>query len=147
MYFRKIALIGFLCLSYQSIAYSQSSEQLPLSSNSVYFDLSAGLASQVSINYERGFYRGEKTFWFGRIGIGEAGALGNASGAGIIGAVTMLTGKSNNHFELNTGVFLIQDNGYLLLDIGYRFQKPEGGLIFKTHLGTLGAGIGLGFAF
>ena len=147
MYFRKIALIGILCLFNQSIAHSQSSEQITLSNNSIYFDMSAGLASQVSINYERGFYFGEKVSWLGRIGIGEAGALGGASGGGVIGAITMLTGKKNNHFELNTGVFIVQDNGYLLLDIGYRFQKPEGGFIFKTHLGSLGAGIGVGFAF
>ncbi|MEP1152118.1 MAG: hypothetical protein ABJH08_10365 [Balneola sp.] len=149
LYVSKTVIIAVICLFCQNSAYSQSISEVELSNNSIYFDMGAGLVSQVSINYERKFYSGEKISWFGRLGIGEAGTIeGNSkSGGGALGAVTMLTGKSNNHFELNAGIFAIEDGGFLLLDIGYRFQKPTKGLVFKAHLGTLGAGVGLGFAF
>ena len=70
-----------------------------------------------------------------------------------LGALTILVGESNNHFELNGGVFVGQgttyDKSFLLPfgNIGYRYQKPEGGFIFKAKLGVLGLGFGLGYAF
>ena len=77
------------------------------------------------------------------------------NGWGGLGAVTMLTGKKNNHFELNTGIFLgsnkligalyydSTNNEYYrevhyeafifpFFDWGYRYQKPSGGFIFRA---------------
>ena len=65
----------------------------------------------------------------------------------------MLTGKKNFHFELNAGVFSGKSSDdsnsitYPLLDLGWRYQKPDGGFIFKAKVGILGIGIGLGYAF
>jgi hypothetical protein len=70
-----------------------------------------------------------------------------------LATITMLTGKRNSHFELNTGTFIVSDSDdtnsgvYPLLAMGYRYQKPSGGFVFKTKIGILGLGIGLGYAF
>jgi hypothetical protein len=34
-----------------------------------------------------------------------------------------------------------------LIDVGYRYQKPDRGLIFKAKIGILGVGFGVGYAF
>ena len=54
--------------------------------------------------------------------------------------------------EFNLGIFSGKDNNdpfiLPLLDVGYRYQKPEGGLIFKVKAGILGIfSVGLGYAF
>jgi hypothetical protein len=135
---------------------AQSNDTNELSKNSVYLDTGLGYGGQVSINYERQIYSGEKLTWFGRVGAGAAYKWRNnniSSGPGGLAAITMLTGKRNNHFELNAGTFIVSnsdDNNsgvYPLLDAGYRYQKPNGGFVFKAKIGILGLGIGLGYAF
>ena len=67
----------------------------------------------------------------------------------------MLAGRKNDHFELSGGVFYGYDNYYEppemviypLFDLGYRFQKPAKSFLFRAKIGTLGIGIGLGYAF
>jgi hypothetical protein len=34
-----------------------------------------------------------------------------------------------------------------LIDVGYRYQKPDRGFIFKAKIGILGVGFGVGYAF
>jgi hypothetical protein len=74
-------------------------------------------------------------------------------GPGGLAAITMLTGKNNKHFELNGGVFVVIASRdfnmfyFPILDLGYRYQKPEGGFLFKAKVGISGIGIGLGYAF
>jgi hypothetical protein len=34
-----------------------------------------------------------------------------------------------------------------ILDLGYRYQKQDGGFLFKAKVGILGIGFGLGYAF
>ncbi|MCK5441322.1 MAG: hypothetical protein KAJ23_05495 [Maribacter sp.] len=153
----KIALATALFLCFQGIARAQSIEQNELSKNSVYLDTGIGFGGQVSFNYERQIYSGEKVTWFGRLGAGAAYKWTSnddvSLGPGGLAALTMLTGKGNNHFELNAGTFIVSDSDknnsgvYPLLDAGYRYQKPGGGFIFKTKIGILGLGIGLGYAF
>lgn len=108
---------------------------------------------QASVNLEGQIYSGEKLTWYGRGGLGFAGIVMVKGGPGISGAVTMLTGKGNKHFEINGGAFIGKDNELNdifvlpLIDFGYRYQKPEGGFIFRAKAGFLGIGIGLGYAF
>ena len=71
----------------------------------------------------------------------------------------MLTGKKNNHFELNAGGFLgIDGEGFLgivdgeafifpIFNVGYRYQKPEGGFIFRANAGIISLGLSIGYAF
>ena len=125
-----------------------------LSKVNLYADCLIPFVVQASINLEGQIYSGEKLTLYGRGGVGIAGILMSESGGpGMLGAVTMLTGKENKHFEINCGAFVgkhtEQDNlfVYPLIDFGYRYQKPEGGFIFRAKAGLLGIGIGLGYAF
>ena len=153
----KTTLAFTLILCFYGTTKAQSLEQNELSKNSVYLDTGIGIGGQVSINYERQLYSGEKVTWFGRIGTGAAYKFGLVNdevtfGPGGLAAITMLTGKGNNHFEVNAGTFIVSDYyndivAYPLVDVGYRYQKPGGGFVFKAKIGLLGLGIGLGYAF
>ena len=91
---------------------------------------------------------------------------------GRVGAITMLTGKKNNHFELNAGGFLgiekttRYNSSYYqqlynvpqrevsyypfvfpIFNVGYRYQKPEGGFIFRANAGFISLGLSFGYAF
>lgn len=147
----KIGFVVLWCLCFQSIAWAQLNEQNGLSKNGVYLDVGMGVGMQASFNYERNIHSGEKVHWYGRLGAGFAGVVFGEGGPGGLGAITMLTGKKNGHFELNAGAFIGKNSGdsfiYPLLDVGYRYQKPEGGFIFRAKVGILGLGIGLGYAF
>ena len=91
----------------------------------------------------KGKFTQEKKFsWYGRLGGGIGGRLlavlerENKAGWGGLGAITMLTGKKNNHFELNSGAFIAVDEYgdkfiFPIFNTGYRFQKPEGGFVFQ----------------
>ena len=84
-------------------------------------------------------------------------------GWGGLGAITMLTGKKNNHFELNAGGFLgiekVKGVGsyqgevfyypfvFPIFNLGYRYQKPEGGFIFRANAGIISLGLSFGYAF
>ena len=91
--------------------------------------------------------------WYGRAGLGYGGIILAEGGPGVLAAMTLLTGKKNHHLELNGGAFVGYDNyhddTFVLpsLDLGYRFQKPSGGILFKIKAGILGLGLGLGYAF
>ena len=133
---------------------AQITESTTLSNVNLYAEASAFPGMQASINLEKRIFSGEKVTWYGRVGGGIAGIMmSETGGPGMLGAVTMLTGKENNHFEINGGAFVgkntEKDNMYFLplIDFGYRYQKPEGGFIFKAKAGFLGIGIGLGYAF
>jgi len=86
-------------------------------------------------------------------------------------SLSILTGLGNNHLDLNCGtsITLYEKYGWndilgadeeydrnpkpkystfvLLANIGYRYQRPEGGFVFKIFVGLTGIGIGLGGAF
>jgi hypothetical protein len=134
-------------------ANAQSLEKNEMSKNSIYFDTGIVPGVHAFVNYERSLYQGKKVSWYGRAGFGYGGLLLSDGGLGVLGAITMLTGKKNSHFELNTGLFSgnnIEGSNSVtlpLFDVGYRYQKPEGGFIFKAKIGVLGIGFGLGYAF
>jgi hypothetical protein len=129
---------------------AQSEDTVSLSKNSIYADLSIGLVSHIAISYERKIFSKNKISLFGRIGAAGSGVFWSDSGIGGLVAFTMLTGKKNSHFELSAGSFLVTDgNHYIhpLVNIGYRYQKPKGGLMFKVYIGSVAIGAGLGYAF
>ncbi len=130
------------------------------------------LLSSLAINFERKFFSSEteKIHLYGRAGLEYVDILGlivcqgqRAFGGNV--GVTMLTGKGNHHFEAYGGAFLgsfrsknknesptssCRSLGFRalpLIDLGYRFQKPESGFFFRAKVGVLGVGIGLGHAF
>jgi hypothetical protein len=144
-------LLAILLVALGFSANAQSSEENEMRKNSIYFDMGFIPGFHAFVNYERSFYQGKKVSWYGRMGAGYGGFLFAAGGFGALGAVTMLTGKKNSHFELNTGLFSGQEDGdsftLPLIDVGYRYQKPEGGFVFKAKIGILGVGFGVGYAF
>lgn len=146
--FKKTSFIILLSIFCHGIGQAQSND---LSKNSIYVDAGFIPGVHAFINYERSVCQGKKVSWYGRVGYGYGGILLHDGGTGALGAITMLTGKKNSHFELNAGVFSGKgDDDSItlpLLDVGYRYQKPSGGFIFKAKAGVLGIGIGLGYAF
>ena len=124
-----------------------------LSKENIYAEAHIGLFTEICLNYEWQIYSGGKISWYGRLGGGQGGIIDDLDasvGWGGLGAITMLTGKYNNHFELNAGAF-IGNEGYTFIypifNVGYRFQKPEGGFIFRANAGIISLGLSFGYAF
>ena len=79
-----------------------------------------------------------------------------------------LMGLGNHYFELDLGMAFLPDrqwdfflndgdadrnphpdksNIIPIVNFGYRYQKPQGGIIFRFFVSTGGVGLGLGYAF
>ncbi len=137
---------------------NEPNTKIDLTKNNFYGEAHLGVISQLVMNYERHIYSGQKVSWYGRVGFGHGLFLQNSSsidyGWGGLGAITMLTGKCNNHFELNAGFFLGRVK-YLvnplfispIFNVGYRYQKPDGGFIFRANAGIISLGLSFGYAF
>lgn len=123
----------------------------------LYLGLIASISS--SINYERYF---DDNFFI-RTGFGHYMILGQDTGYGgpqIPLTINFITGKRNSHFEADLGgriIFDIKGDGldysskpyviYPILNLGYRYQKPTGGFIFKALVGLDGLTLGAGYSF
>ena len=137
---------------------SQAYEEIEWSKNNIYFEGAAGLVSAYSaISYERKLLssRSKKIHLLAKGGIGKFGVQVGPDGWGGLGGLTLLTGKGDQHFELSGGFVLGYDNdpeeksqfALPMLDLGYRYQKPNGGFVFRVKVGILGVGVGVGYAF
>lgn len=74
-------------------------------------------------------------------------------------AFTALTGRGAHHMDLSLGWGGIYEKADLgrgivpilssspTIDIGYRYQKPEGGFLFRAYIANFGFGIGVGGSF
>ena len=107
-----------------------------------------------SANFETNFYRSKSsTFQLnGRVGFGyfQIDFFGVTQSIGGILGLNFIIGRKNGHFDSSIGGFIGSDGSVFAWPIGtvgYRYQKPSGGFIFKTHIGTLGLDIGLGYSF
>jgi hypothetical protein len=149
-------LIPLFIFAQTQIGQDIDGEAAGVSKNNIFVDVSLGYFSQAAVNYERKIHIGEKVSWYGRLGIGVSGELFGHGGPGGLAAITMLTGKRNGHFEISAGGFIGQKAnwGYAneafanpVFNVGYRYQKPKGGFIFRTFVCILGLGIGAGYAF
>lgn len=163
-----IILCLLLAVNSQSQAYATG---YPGARNHIYLEGGSIVNfSSVSLNAERLLFsigRG-KLHLYGRAGYGIVNRTtilcDKKNSTGGMLAMTLLTGRNRNHFEFSGGAYMgvfktVEYTGPLtcddsrgfqtipLVDIGYRYQKPEGGFLFRAKLGTLGAGIALGFAF
>lgn len=125
---------------------------------SLYGDVGTVLAiGSASLNVENSIFRSNSLQLNSRVGFGGAVILFGPEGLGGFGGITALYGKRKHHLESSGGVFIgvTKKIGYFpsgelfalpFLDLGYRYQKPEGGFIVRVKVGILGAGIGLGYA-
>ena len=107
-----------------------------------------------SINFETKLYRSESNLFQlnGRFGLGYfyIDFFGVQQSAGALAGLNILLGRKSNHFETSLGVFAGSDTGFfqwLIATLGYKYQKPEGGFIFRLNIGTLLIGVGFGYAF
>ena len=84
------------------------------------------------------------------------GGIGSFSGLwGPEVALVGLAGKGRHHAALTTGAIFpfweigggVAFNRAPLIELGYRYQRPEGGLVWRAHVGTTGLGLGAGWAF
>lgn len=151
--FLRLLLAGLFTIIGLSAVNCQVVSDSHLSKTVIYADAGVHFGSQVSANIEFQIANGDKVTWYGRGGVGFAGVIMATGGPGVLGGVSMLTGRQNKYFELNGGAFVgkdvERDEVFVLplVDVGYRYQKPEGGFVFKAKIGILGVGIGLGYAF
>jgi hypothetical protein len=136
----------------------------PSPANVVYGSVSfGGLLGGLSVNYERKV----ADLTMGSVNI--RGGYGRVSGWDLRGnGVTInwayLFGHRKHHLELNLGVLGIQDayndqlmtrtelffaqwDFFPLLNAGYRFQKPDGGFMLRTGVGTELLYLGVGYSF
>lgn len=134
---------------------STSQEDRPqLAANTIFTEGTIGLLAHATLNYERRLIQGAKTSLFGRAGVGPSGIFFGSSGYGGLLGATWLTGnQKNSHFEFCSGVLIGHDSYYNdafflpLLKVGYRFQKPQGGFLFRANLGIVNVGISFGYTF
>ncbi|MCC6691555.1 MAG: hypothetical protein IT235_08495 [Bacteroidia bacterium] len=108
----------------------------------------------LTINYSRIFVQLDMWRFYTNIGSGVAYTpIDGETFIVTTGRIGFLIGKKNNHFDANVGAaFLALKESVFhfllpLVNIGYRYQRPEGGIIFKSYIGTEGLGLGLGYAF
>lgn len=146
--------LGIILIFFSLQGKAQNSESAELGRINLYLDLGGGFTTGLaSLNLEARIRTTERLTCYARVGIGGGGEDGD-EGTGGLGAITMLTGKGNNHFEVNGGLFIgrysdFKDEYFFLpiFDLGYRYQRPEGGIIFRAKAGVLGIGVGIGYAF
>ncbi|MCS5623663.1 MAG: hypothetical protein NZ735_06880 [Candidatus Marinimicrobia bacterium] len=142
----------FLSLFLQSnIMIAEPPANSEMGKNSLYLEVGTNLLiSTTSVNFEAYIGSSEKVHWYLRGGFGTTSIAFTGGGGGGLGALTMLTGAGKHHFETSAGIFIspaLNSSVLPLLDLGYRFQNPEGGFVFRGKVGTLGVGVGIGYAF
>jgi len=166
--------ILFLNTFSQSDSLSKSSYE---SKNTIYVNLGVGGVSYtLNVNYERKIIQTNDAVLSSLWIKGQGGAWGawDSEGTQFSFAAVGLSGQKNNHFEYGLGVSSLYDKaGYrsemssynaghenehpskldntdftVYANIGYRFQKTDGSIVFRTGLAyPEGLYLSFGFAF
>lgn len=141
----KIFFIGF--------AYGQENNIKEIKKNTVYTEFLGTSATVASIHYDRIIKKFKKSYFDLGLGLGYFPPVGAATypNYGIAGSFNWTTGINNNHFEV--GIGLTYSSGFLQethgsdhktmealmssFRIGYKYQKPEGGIFFRVGLTPL----------
>ncbi len=161
-----LLFVIFLWLQLAHIA-AQDTEEIVFSDNRFHAEGTYNIfANTVTLSYEKhiGMTKNQKAQILGRVGLRWRNAH-NAivrqpyNGYGlVVGTSFIFAPTKPAHFELYTGVGLeqgyrINDTNsdpfmrvFYLVDVGFRYQQPEGGLIFRTKAGLSGLGLGIGYA-
>jgi hypothetical protein len=158
--FRLVPIFGFLAAFGATAphAYAQqipTEETAPTARNAFYIEL-LGNGLLYSVNYDRLFADQIS----GRVGLMVIGAANDSSAAAVIAAPIManyLFGRGNSHFEAGIGVTVmtgavenvegIEDEGFSgavgTATLGYRYQRPGGGFVFRAGLTPFFGGGGI----
>lgn len=87
-----------------------------------------------------------------RVYTGVAAAFGTDAMLGLGAAYTGVLGRANHHMDISVGATYSGGEGvgsflWPKVDLGYRYQKPDGGFLFKVFATTVGLGLGVGSTF
>ena len=153
-------ILVFSCILVTQLLIGQKNRGLvDITKNNFYGEIHVGFFSQLVLNIETEISSRKKVTWYSRFGVGSGASfyggdiLDASSGLGGLGAITMLRGKKNSHFELNAGAFLGIDHSesvpfiFPILNICYRYQKPRSRFIFRVNAGIGSVGLSFGKAF
>lgn len=116
-----------------------------------------GFLAGLNVSYEHRLYSNAENnlHIYGRGGVAASGVLFGSGGFGGLVGGSLLTGPNNHHFEADLGLIVGKNDGsggndvffQPMLEAGYRYQRPQGGFLFKAKGGITGFGIALGYAF
>lgn len=117
-------------------------------------DNGLALYADMTFSYERILVAEDKFQIGGQIGLGGYAVWG-AGGYKVSPRAVMLVGGGNSHLEttLGTNFFVLGDlEGYKPFipagSIGYRYQKPDGGFVFRSAVGFREfIQLGIGYSF
>ena len=139
---KKIIVLLFILACYWEETFGQNPVRSTFKKNTIYIEL-GGKGPNYSLNYDRIFYAGNRLAASYRVGFSVM-----TDAVSLPLALNIITGKQQHHAEFSLGLtpyvdryksFLSQTDLsdkylYITSGIGYRYQKPTGGLYF-----TLGA--------
>jgi hypothetical protein len=164
------ALALVLALSAAGSAAAQDAAAGPRVASNTFFVELGGNALAYSLNYER-FFTPKIAIRIGGMYLQADSDVGGQVGVGLFPVMgTYLLGAGNSHFEIGGGIGLATagvsetDFGtddwddstvYGTATFGYRYQKPEGGVMFRAGFTPLYAagtllpwvGVSVGYAF
>lgn len=165
-YSRVLARAGMVA-GWLAAAPTLAAQQAVTAPNAVYVEL-LGNGLLYTLNYDRLF----TPHVSGRVGLMLLAAGNGESAAGVLATplmVNYLVGEGNSHFEAGAGILLIngavdnvgtaEDEGFSgsvgTATLGYRYQRPGGGFIFRIGVtpffglsgGAPWAGISFGYGF
>lgn len=141
---RKMVMSALVALLAWTGSAEAQSRPLPAAPNAVYLEL-LGNGLFYSLNYDRLLTPNVAA----RVGLSGFGAATDSASAGVIATplmVSYLFGQGNSHFETGVGLLLaaggvenvegFEDesfNGAIgTATIGYRYQRPGGGFVFRA---------------
>lgn len=119
-----------------------------------YFEAATAIFwSTVGLNYEKVIWHANDYFHL-NVRTGIVIVTTNGEGVGIPLNITVLAGKLKHYFELTAGyaplLKLPISGDYLhfgIIGLGYRYQSPGGGPLYRLNIGTGGLGFSVGYVF
>lgn len=114
------------------------SEKNSISENAFYGE-GWGVGGLFSLNYERAVSKNYSSTTYIRNGVGIAqtvDGIDRYNDPSFLFAVINTTGIKKHHWETGAGFTIVSFWGDLYLNFigGYRFQKPNGGLLFRANI-------------
>ena len=148
-------LWGLLGLGFCSWAQAEE-DGSPQKKNTLYVQAGVLTWGQVGLSYERYAFSAsqEKLQFYVRTSAGALASFGGGAGFGTV-SLQALLGRGNSRLEGGLGIgvlvydFDFQELGPIpSINLGYRFQKPQGGFLFRTGIGIPeGIYVSFGYAF
>ncbi len=154
-------LLGVMVLSECMMAQSDSKRVDSLALNTISFNVAnAVVIGSFSLNYDRNLFILPKSQVLIKSVVGKGYDYDEAIMLYGIGLGHVL-GTGKHHFEYDLGINVMQDledpaynseyyssvDTALMINIGYRYQRPQGGLMGRIGIGKTGAYLGLGISF